>query len=275
MHLVNGEPATEISLLDRGLLYGHSVFETVRVFQRQPVLLEAHLKRLELGCKRLFLPLDVAALRNDVQTLCKEHSEADFVLRICQTIGLGGRGYQSPERPAGSRIVSAYSLPSYPVNYWQEGVTLGQVEIRLARQTALAGIKHSNRLEQLIARQQWQNDWQEALLLDDQDNVIEGTQSNLFIWHENTLKTPDLSACGVAGVMRETMLKLASNVLGMKVQIMPLSLTDVMRADEVCLTNSVIGLWPVKWFAKRVYTDHSISQKLLASLIKHAAIPPL
>jgi 4-amino-4-deoxychorismate lyase len=159
-----------------------------------------------------------------------------------------------------------------PKENWLDGIHLGMVTIRLAQQPALAGIKHSNRLEQVIARSQWKDGWGEAILLDDMDSVIEGTQSNLFVLKNGMLRTPDLSACGVVGVMRDYILANASRI-GVATQIGRLTVADLEAADAILMCNSLIGIWPVKRFYGQEYENFKLSHKLLGLLRDDGVIP--
>ena len=274
MHRLNGKAIDQISLSDRGLLYGQTLFETIPVCHQQPLLLERHLNRLAKGCDALSIAVDLEQLQHEIDEFCEAQTANKLVLRITLSMGEGGRGYANPENSHSQRILSIHPFPKHPKAHWRDGIKLGLAEIKLACQPALAGIKHGNRLEQVIARGQWHDDWQEALLLDQQDQVIEGTQSNLFVRHGDTLLTPDLSTSGVAGIMREQVLELADNI-GVTAKIMSLSLADIEAADEVFLSNSVIGLWPVREFQRQTFNDFSISHQLLELLEENGAIPTL
>jgi 4-amino-4-deoxychorismate lyase len=274
MHRLNGKATDQISLSDRGLLYGQTLFETIPVCHQQPLLLERHLSRLAKGSEALSIELDLEQLQLEITEFCQAQTANKLVLRITVSMGAGGRGYANPETAQSQRILSMHPFPKHPKAHWRDGIKLGVAEIRLASQPALAGIKHGNRLEQIIARGQWHDDWQEALLLDQQQLVIEGTQSNLFVREGDTLLTSDLSASGVAGIMREQVLELADNI-GVPSKIMSLSLADIEAADEVFLSNSVIGLWPVREFQGQTFSDFSISHQLLKLLEENGAIPTL
>lgn len=252
-------------------MYGQSVFETIVVANRKAHLLDAHLKRLQQGCDVLSIELDIANLNDEVETAI-DGVNGKAILRVSVTMGQGGRGYQNPDNPQPNRILSVSPYPDYPDTNWSLGINLGVARIRLAQQPALAGLKHGNRLEQVIARSQWQDEWQEALLLDYQNQVIEGNQSNVFILINGRLKTPDLSQAGVAGVMRDFVLSNAEQ-LGTQLEIVPLSIADIEGADAVFMTNSVIGLWPVKAFQNKRYNDFKFSQTLLKVMQDHGAIP--
>jgi len=258
--LVNGEVTTSISALDRGVMYGQCVFETIAVSNGQACLLDEHLQRLKRGAGLLAIEYDQGLLNAEITKFIAGVSRA--VLRVNVTIGEGGRGYLSPSNPKPTRILSLHEYPEYPDSYTAEGIELGLADIRLSHQPMLAGIKHGNRLEQIIARSQWQNGWHEALVMDVDSNVIEATQSNVFIVSAGVMITPCLKHSGVAGVMRDCILKLAKD-MNIPVEIKPISVDDVSRADAVFLSNSVIGLWPVKKFKERSYSDLTISNKLL------------
>jgi len=267
--LVNGIETDAISIQDRGLLYGHSLFETITVSNGQPLLLEAHLQRLKQGAEHLSIPFEQTDIEQDILCLCKSIHRA--VLRVCLTIGEGGRGYLSPTAPQATRIISLYEPPSYSENYWKNGITVGYSDIKLATQPILAGIKHANRLEQVLARSQWHDDWQEALLCNHHGQVIEGTMSNLFAFDNNTLYTPPVLECGVQGVMRDQILYIASQ-LGIATKIKPIEKQDLASANELFLSNSIIGIWPIKQLEGRTFNDFSISHKLLDTLIQNESI---
>ena len=272
MHFINGQAGDSVAATDRGLLYGQSVFETVAVSKRKPHLLKQHMQRLQLGCETLAIPLDLPVLQSEIDQACQSIQQDRAVLRVTVSMGSGGRGYANPELASATRLISVHDYPDLPMQHWQTGITLGTAEIRLAHQPALAGIKHANRLEQIIARSQWQAGWHEALLLDQQDRIIEGTQSNLFVVKAGILYTPDLSQCGVAGVMRNHLLALADSI-GVASRIVSLSEADLIAADEIFMSNSLIGIWPVQGFRERVYSDFPLSHKLLKILEKNGAIP--
>jgi len=274
MHLLNGRPAEQISLNDRGLLYGQSLFETIAVSHQQALLLEQHLARLQQGCKALGIPLDAQILVAEINALCASLSDQKAVLRITITMGEGGRGYANPETIEANRILSIHPFPKLQKSNWSDGIRLGLSELRLSTQPATAGIKHGNRLEQVIARNQWQADWQEALLLNQHDELVEATQSNIFLRKGNRLSTPELSASGVAGVMRSQILEL-SELLGVESRIVSLSLADLEAADEVFVSNSLIGVWPVKEFQNICFSDFQFSHNLLKILEENGAIPTL
>ena len=130
-------------------------------------------------------------------------------------------------------------------DHWESGVKVIFCEQRLARQPTLAGIKHLNRLEQVLARREWQDpSIQAGLLADTTGDIIEAVSHNLFLVRGESLVTPDLQYCGVAGVMREYLLSLLKYE-GVSVQVTTVSRQDILAADAIFLCNSIQGVWPV------------------------------
>ena len=272
--LVNGKPESQTPAADRGLLYGQSVFETIAVSNSRALLLDRHLQRLKLGCDRLQIPCDnslIETLANEIEQL-SSNIKTNAVIRATVTMGEGGRGYLNPQSPKPNRIVAVHKFPDHPPENRSKGIELGLASIRLSSQPRLAGIKHGNRLEQAIARSEWQPNWQEALLMDQQDRVIEGTQSNLFVLAEDLLLTPSLEECGVQGIIRDYLLENAAKI-GLKTEVRSLLLDEIEQADEVFMTNSLIGLWPVRKFRQQRYAEPKYAPRILRQLLENEAIP--
>ena len=157
-------------------------------------------------------------------------------------------------------------MPDYPPECSFLGVDARVCDLRLGWQPRLAGIKHLNRLENVLARNEWCDPAiREGLLLDHAGNVIEGTMSNLLIIDQGRVLTPVLDRCGVAGVMREMLLEAAFD-LQLPIEIRALSLDDVLQADEVGLCNSLIGLWPVKSLGTRRWQEFAQLRRLQLAL---------
>lgn len=245
MNLVNGRESDSVSLDDRGLAYGDGVFRTVQIQGGRPLHWERHRRKLLSDCMGLGIPIpSLDALERDVALACSREPEA--VLKIIVTRGVAGRGYAPPPDPQPTHIVRIAPSPSYPPHYAQSGVRLHLCALRLAWQPRLAGIKHLNRLENVLARAEWDDpELAEGLLLDIEDNAIEGTMSNLFIVEAGICATPSLGRCGVAGVQRGRVLQWAvQTATPCREENIPLP--RLLKADEVFLVNSLIGLWPVR-----------------------------
>ena len=268
--LVNGKAGDSISVYDRGFLYGHGLFETIAVQNKQALLLDNHLQRLTADADKLGFSAPKDLIKQDIESLA---ATSDLgIIRVTLTCGIGDRGYATPENAQTNRVVSLSDWPPFIEEHRQSGIHLGISEYNIAQQSMLAGIKHLNRLEQVLIRQQWQNSWQEAIVCDEQGNVIECTQSNLFyINAENQLITPEIDKCGINGVMRNTIMQYADKI-GLDIVDKTVSLEELNNAKEIFVTNSIIGIWPVSFFRDNHYNNQNVSQTLLEELIKNDAI---
>jgi 4-amino-4-deoxychorismate lyase len=242
--LVDGCLTEAISCLDRGLLYGEGVFETLAVEDGRPRFWLRHLARLHAGCARLGIPCpDNSRLREEAMHVVSGTRRA--VLKIIVTGGTGGRGYRRAAQARSTRVIQLQPWPDYPDACRHSGVRARLCHQRLGCNPALAGIKHLNRLEQVLARREWEDpEIREGLLLDGEGHLVEGTMSNLFLIREGVLRTPRLTRCGVAGILRTVLMELAAS-LPIPLEVTRLGLSDLWEADEVFLTNSLIGIWPV------------------------------
>lgn len=242
--LVNGQFANSISLDNRGLAYGDGLFETILVRNGSALWLDEHLQRLAQGARRLSIPCDTDVLAGDCSRLIANVGANDAILKIVLTRGAVNRGY-SPLAAASHRIVSLSPLAPAATGYWQQGVALGLCQTRLARQPQLAGIKHLNRLEQVLAAGEMQRrGFDEGLVLDEAGKIIEATRSNVFMAVAGCLVSPSLNDCGVKGIMRQQILSTAKRI-GLRVVIGAVEMSTLRKADEVFICNSVIGIWPV------------------------------
>jgi 4-amino-4-deoxychorismate lyase len=239
--LINGispdDPLHALAIEDRGFQYGDGVFETALLAHGRVQLLDLHLQRLALGCERLGMAApDAAALRSDVERLSGSAQRA--VIKIIVSRGIGPRGYRPSAAAKPMRVVALYPAPPpSPAR-----VALRWCEMRLGRNARLAGIKHLNRLEQVLAQAEWHGEAiVDGLMLDTEGEVVSGTANNVFLVRDGVLTTPDLRFCGVLGIMRAEVLRVAKE-LGIPVSTEPLWPHDVEAASEVFLTNAVRGI---------------------------------
>ena len=247
--LVNGRPAEGIDPADRGLQYGDGLFETIAVIGGRPRFIDWHFERLAEGARRLGFPApDLDEIRSEIALASDAPRE---VVKLIVTRGTGERGYRPPRAPRPTRIVMTSAWPDWPASLWTAGVSVGWCRTRYGRNKALAGIKHLNRLEQVLARAEWEDGaLDEGLMLDDRNHVISATQANLVAHIEGRWSTPALDECGVAGVMRRAFCHWADE-RGVKVLERAVSKTDLEGATALVLTNALIGAWPARELAGR------------------------
>lgn len=263
MILINGQQTSQLDISDRGLHYGDGLFETIAIRSGRLQFWQAHMARLSEGCKRLGIAEpDQQLLLNEATQLCSDSGSA--VLKIIVTRGSGGRGYRPPQQSQPTRLLMSYPWPAHAEETTPYNLRLCQTP--LGSNPVLAGIKHLNRLEQVVARNEWDDDAiQEGLMTDVDGNVIEGVSSNLFVVRGGVLLTPDLSRCGVNGVMRAKVLELAAK-LRIPSVISTIHRDEMTQMDEVFVTNAILGIRPAMRFEDVTYGDNPISQRLLEAL---------
>lgn len=254
--LVNGVEASQMSAMDRGLAYGDGVFETLLVADGQPVWWDAHLARLQRGCAVLGIEAPAPRLlREEAASLATGAARA--VLKVIVTRGAGGRGYAPPLSVAPTRLLSLHPAALPLRREYSEGVALRWCETTLAIQPALAGIKHLNRLEQVLARKEWHDDViVEGLMCDADGRVVCATAANLFVVREGRLLTPRVDRCGIAGIAREWVLARR------QVEIVDLAPSEVESADELFLGSSLRGILPVSRLGGREWNVGPMTRAL-------------
>ncbi|MGN6312795.1 MAG: aminodeoxychorismate lyase [Rhodanobacteraceae bacterium] len=247
--LVNGAEDAHVPASDRGLLYGDGLFETILFVRGTAPLWPHHMRRLTRGCENLLLPMpEVHALAREAAKVVEGMPRA--VVRITLTRGSGARGYAPPENVKLTRVVAAFDPPLIPKDWYARGIRVRFGEVRLSAQPRLAGIKHLNRLEQVLARAEWSDpEIAEALLFDGQDRLIGATAANVFIVRSGKLSTPVLDRCGVAGVAREAILAHYPDT-----EVREIGREELMEADEIFLSSSVRGVLPVRELDGRAFT---------------------
>lgn len=256
--LVDGRPATALPADDRGLAYGDGLFETIAFHAGQAPLWRGHMARLRRGCRRLGLAVpDPALLWSEARGLAGDRA---VVVKLILTRG-SGRGYAPPVPAAPRRVLLRLPLPALPARLYRDGLRLRWCRLRLAPQPALAGLKHLNRLEQVLARAEWRDARiDEGLCLDADGHLVCATAANVFIVRDGVLLTPLLDRCGVAGVARAALLARARRWLPVREQ--RLWRADVDGADEVFLSNAVRGVMPVRMIGRRRYRPGPVAARL-------------
>jgi 4-amino-4-deoxychorismate lyase len=240
--LVDGIPATAVDISDRGFQYGHGMFETCRVVDRRVPLWPYHRARLADTAVRLGIALDIAQLEGELADAISDQRAA--LLKVMITAGVGERGYRFTGTSR-ARVVCVFPL-SAERDDRGHGVTVRVCRTPLAIQPALAGLKHLNRLEQVLARAEWSDlDIAEGLMCDTAGRLIEGTTTNVFLVADNRITTASLDRCGVAGVMRRLLIEERPGI-DMPIDVRDITLAELAHADECFLTNAVIGVWPVR-----------------------------
>lgn len=265
-YLINGSFDQTLSVFDRGLNYGDGVFRTMKMRNGLPVSWPFHYQKLVADCAAIGIVCPSAELlMADLQKLFEKELFAENthqVAKIIITRGEGERGYAPPKITIPTRVVIKSGLPAYAQNCYEQGVSLHVCDTRLASQPKLAGIKHLNRLENVLARMEWRDEVIfDGLLLDDTGNVIECTMSNVFARFGDELLTPDLSQCGVSGITRQRILGLGS-VLDLRTGVQVITLEQLLQADEIIICNSLFGAFQVTQINTQIWPCQHLAQKI-------------
>ncbi|MDC9614179.1 aminodeoxychorismate lyase [Xenorhabdus khoisanae] len=249
---INGNQCDQLPVNDRAVQFGDGCFTTIRVEQEQPALLPLHIKRLQKGVEKLFMPaLDWTQLENHIKQVVQGCESG--VLKVILSRGAGGRGYGIDHEIEPTKILSLNPYPAQYITLRQNGAELALSPISMGINPYLAGIKHLNRLEQvLIKRFIEQSKVDEALVLDSDGLLVECCTANIFWRKGKNVYTPDLSQCGVEGIMRQKIIELLADS--------DYSLSFVMRypealahADEVIICNSLMPVVPVNQIQAHKY----------------------
>ncbi|MDB6062119.1 MAG: aminodeoxychorismate lyase [Verrucomicrobiaceae bacterium] len=242
--LYNGLPTQTVPSTNRAVAYGDGLFETIKVETGRAQFLPLHLRRLIRDCARLDIALDEIALRSEIAQLLSQRESG--VLKIIVMRESFARGYFAPPHSPSARLLQFFPQVFVDDERSHLGVAVRLCRQQLSEQPSLAGIKHLNRLEQVLARSEWsETAIAEGFMFDRAGRLIEGTMSNVFLVRANKLYTPRLHRCGVAGVMREIILtRLAPELIpAIETDLLPI---DIAQADDVFICNSLIGIWPVR-----------------------------
>ncbi len=276
--LVDGRPADGIAVTDRGLHYGDGLFETIAIRGRCPCLWWRHLARLAKGCDRLGIPMpDRDTLAAEVGSLLQETDAPDGVLKLIVTRGSGPRGYAPPPVSRPTRILSFY--PGLPAALRDSapaaagGVRLTLCATRLGGNARLAGIKHLNRLEQVLARAEWSDpEILDGIMCDARGRAVCATMSNIYVLDAAGIGTPPLRECGVAGTVRSVVEDCAS-ALGIPFRERRLALSDLYAAGGLMISNALLGLVPVRQLGEHRYSAGAAPAALIDQVCATALEP--
>jgi 4-amino-4-deoxychorismate lyase len=271
---IDGAAAAEVGVLDRGLHFGDGLFETLACVKGKPRFPALHLERLEFGCERLQIAADLEAIRSEIFELAAGTERA--IVKVLVTAGEATRrGYGRSGHERAKRITIRYAWPHEATPEPHHGFMIRTLTLRLGENPRLAGLKHCNRLEQILARTELAAEpgYDEGLLYSSSGNLVSGTLSNVFLVRDGSLLTPRIDQCGVSGVMRRVVLREARQA-GVPARECELRAPDLQTAEEVFVTNALMGIRPVRALDDRQLALGPVTQHLqsvLAPLLENPA----
>lgn len=253
--LVNGKKQNKLSITNRLTQFGDGLFETCLVVNGKMLLAKQHFARLDKGAKRLQItPIERTIWLKDISKAMSAVKFKRAVVKMILSRGETERGYGFDDTIEPVRIVIISKAPDLPadlsLNLCQSGYAYNQL---------LAEIKHCNRLEQILARRNMIE--QECIMLDPQGQVVSVSQGNIFAVKDGVLLTPGLDECGIEGTRRQLVIELA-NQLNIPVEICTLTMAELLECDEIFVTNSVMGIMPIRQVNKQIFAEHAITEKL-------------
>jgi 4-amino-4-deoxychorismate lyase len=265
--LIDGQPAVGLDVLDRGLHYGDGLFETIACRVGQARFLDLHLQRLTAGCTRLGIRYaQFPALAATIRELAA--AQPACVIKLILTRGSAtarGYGAQGDERPRA--LLLQYPWPPEDPTPWEQGIVIRTAQGRLGENPLLAGLKHLNRLEQVLIRGEWTDPAiHEALVFSSSGWLVSGTMSNVFLVKDGRIMTPAITSAGVSGVMRRVVLREAQRG-GLASAELALDAAAVAAAQEIFLTNARIGIWPVRKLDGRELAVGPVTRQLQQRLL--------
>lgn len=270
---VDGCSAQVLPLPDRGLDYGDGLFETLLLIEGRPLHLNLHLQRLQGGLNALGFPDCLKEVARQISLfLASLDLPVEASMRVTVTRGSGPRGYAPPEAAKPRIIITATERVAADYARMLPPAHLALADIRWGRQPALAGIKHLNRLEQVLAAAQCNSSAaDELLMLDQEGQVISVSAGNLFIYDGAELLTPALRHCGIMGTRRRLILEHFAPSLGLPAREAPLTLEQLESASEVFYSNALVGVRPVASFGGSSWNEHSLCAALHKLVCEGAA----
>lgn len=269
-YLINGSFDHAVSPFDRGFAYGDGIFRTLVMRDGMPENWPLHYQKLVADCGTIGIVCPSAELlMSDLQQLFLPDGLTENHLAIAKIIitrGEGERGYAPPAVTMPLRVVIKTAMPQYPEENFVNGVNLHVCETRLAHQPKLAGIKHLNRLENVLARMEWNDPTiADGIMLGADNNVIECTSANIFARFGDVLQTPDLRQCGVAGVTRQRIMNIAHS-LSLKIAVETFNVEKLLSADEVMICNSLYGAWQIRGIQHKTWQAGALAANTRAAL---------
>lgn len=242
--IVNGQHTSQINIADRATQYGDGCFTTMAVDCGDVAHWDAHLTRLQNSCARLYIAFEGWDELSQ-QVLALAHNQQNCVIKVIISRGEGGRGYGTTGTTKPSYIITRHDMPIHYSNWQDKGIELNVSTITLAKQPLLAGLKHLNRLEQVLVKRELEQDaFHDCIVMDTDNQIVETSVGNIFWYRDNAWFTPSLAYSGVEGVMRNHIINLF-NAKGSNIHECRNSLDVLQEASEVFICNSLMGVVPV------------------------------
>jgi len=269
---VDGKRAEALPLPDRGLELGDGLFETILFYAGQPLYLDLHLERLQCGLNVLGFDLEASGIEPQLQPVTASIKERGWMwssVRVTITRGSGPRGYAPPKDAHARVVLQAYEMKRNAGDMLAP-LELDVAELRLSSQPALAGLKHLNRLEQILAaREARQRSLDDLLMMNQSEGIVSVIAGNIFVVQGDRLMTPPIEDSGIAGTRRRLIIEQWGPDCGFDVAVAPLRLVDVLDAREVFCSSSLVTVRPISRIGEQFYSSSGAAEALFSQFAKH------
>lgn len=277
-NMINGVFADYLTIHDRAIHYGDGLFETILGSNNILFFWQQHYRRLQTSAEKLKLSCpDEGVLLTDIALLLEKNEISDqtiddsqaYAIKIILTRGTGERGYRFSKGAHENRVVLLSALETNYSSLLSETLLSGKLYQCLQQATineSLAGLKHLNRLDNVLARNEWDNQYIDGLMLNANKYVIEGTMSNLFAIKDQHIFTPDLSQSGVKGIMRDIIITLAKKN-NIQLSVVNVKIDEILQMDELFISNSLIGMKSINKLGDSIYKEQAVSTIIFNDLL--------
>ncbi len=255
MVMIDRNFVSKSSQLDYINMFGHGVFETMRIFKCDAPLLSYHVERLHKHSKKIHIQTDIQDLRERVTYFLsniRPQNSQGGVLRLTVASGGSAGGYRINRASKPNCIISYRSLPTERKSRLSKGMKMRVCDYRLPSNPFLSGIKHLNRLDQILARSEWDEQFDDGIMLDQYDSVVETTFGNIFFRSANGWVTPLIDECGIEGVMRSLIVKKIMPMMAESIEVRKVELHEIKDCSEWFVCNAVRGILPVSFLSPNI-----------------------
>lgn len=245
--LVNGLPSQNVSVLDRGLQFGDGLFETLISVDGTVLHWPYHLERLQEGASKLQIPISPTDIKTFYDWACQQ-SDGDQaqVLKWIMTRGETARGYAFPESIKPTHIYESFPYVGFVRRQWEQGIKVRVSDVPITQNSFLAGIKHLNRLDSVMAKMLQPQQVDEVLLAKSNGEIVEATMGNVFWFEDGQWWTPPLDCAGVNGIIRRRLLKTGQTETGLAFGEKVLNSDSLAQTSAAFVCNVVLGAWPIR-----------------------------
>ncbi|VAW52790.1 Aminodeoxychorismate lyase [hydrothermal vent metagenome] len=275
--LINGVATDYLTVHDRAIHYGDGLFETILWHNRKLYFWPQHYLRLKQSADKIKLACpEESLLIADIENLLSDaKSEQAYAIKVIITRGTSLRGYQFDKKPMTTRIATISAIESDYSSLLSQHLLSGDLTVceqQVSINENLAGLKHLNRLENVLARNEStivkNSNVVDGLMLNAHQYVIECTTSNVFSVKDKILYTPKLNQSGVQGVMRDAIIAIAKNN-NINVTLSDMTIEKIKSMDEVFITNSLIGMKAINHFVDVKFSTRNVTEIIFKILLEN------